>query len=100
MEEVEIPFIQFAGLPDGAIKRHWANFMFDGQPFRARYFTFGDPKKPTLLMTLGTRSPVLQACFMFKELAKNFNVVAYDSFCFGANSRPQQCSGTQSVERA
>lgn len=61
MEQVEIPMIRLAGLPDDAIQRHWATFMFDGKPFRARYFIFGAEKgtKPTLLMTLGQNSFVL-----------------------------------------
>ena len=42
MEEVELPMMRLAGMPEGAIERHWATFPFDGQEFRARYFTFGE----------------------------------------------------------
>jgi len=59
IEEAELPMMKLAGMPDGAIQRHWATFSFDGQEFKARYFTFGDESKPTLLMTLGKGAFVL-----------------------------------------
>jgi len=88
MEAVEEPFLHLTGMPEGSISRHWANFMLEGSPFRARYFMFGDESKPTLVMTLGYNSAVLQAFLMFKELAKSFRVIAFDQMSFGANSRP------------
>ena len=100
MEEVELPMMRLAGMPEGAIERHWATFPFDGQEFRARYFTFGDESKPTLLMTLGFGAAVLQAVLTFKGLAENFRVIAFDSFSFGANTRMDYCSGLESAERA
>lgn len=100
MEEVELPMMRLAGMPEGAIERHWATFPFDGQEFRARYFTFGEEDKPTLVMTLGVGAAVLQAVLTFKGLAKNFRVIAFDSFSFGANTRMDYCSGLESVERA
>merc|ERR1719510_75892 len=100
MEVVELPMMRLAGMPEGAIERHWATFPFDGQEFRVRYFTFGDESKPTLLMTLGYGAAVLQAVLTFKGLAKNFRVIAFDSFSFGANTRMDYCSGLESVERA
>ena len=42
IEEVELPMMRLAGMPEGAIERHWATFEFERQEFRARYFTFGD----------------------------------------------------------
>ena len=100
MEEVELPMMRLAGMPEGAIERHWATFPFDGQEFRARYFTFGDESKPVLLMTLGFGAAVLQAVLTFKGLAENFRVIAFDSFSFGANTRMDYCSGLESAERA
>merc|ERR1719510_126922 len=100
MEVVELPMMRLAGMPEGAIERHWATFPFDGQEFRARYFTFGDESKPTLLMTLGHGAAVLQAVLTFKGLAKNFRVIAFDSFSFGANTRMDYCTGLESVDRA
>jgi pimeloyl-ACP methyl ester carboxylesterase len=100
MEVVELPMMRLAGMPEGAIERHWATFPFDGQEFRARYFTFGDESKPTLLMTLGHGAAVLQAVLTFKGLAENFRVIAFDSFSFGANTRMDYCSGLESAERA
>ena len=101
MEEVEVPMMKLAGMPEGAaIERHWATFKFDGQEFRARYFTFGEESKPTLVMTLGAGGAVLHAVLMFKGLAVNFRVIAFDSFSYGANTRMDYCSGLESVERA
>ena len=43
---------------------------------------------------------MLYAVLMFKGLAENFRVIAYDSFSYGANTRMDYCSGLESVERA
>merc|ERR1712223_758793 len=51
-------------------------------------------------MTLGYGVAVLQAVLTFKGLAKNFRVIAFDSFSFGANTRMDHCTGLESAERA
>ena len=56
-------------------------------PFKARYFTFGDAGKPTLVMTHGYASMALSHFMLFKELAEHFRVFIFDNSGWGANTR-------------
>jgi len=78
MIEAEVDFLQLSEVPMESYERKWAIFEFEGQPFKARYFVFGDRSKPTLVLTMGYGSYVLQAFLMFKDLAENFKVIAFD----------------------
>jgi len=37
---------------------------------------------------------------MFKGLAENFRVIAFDSFSHGANTKMEYCSGLESAQKA
>ena len=100
--QVETPFIKLSGLSEenGEITRHWSTFQFEGQPFRLRYFMFGDPSKPYLVMALGYMTFSLAAYSIFKGLSAHFRVLIFDNFASGGNSRPATCQGTTTPEAA
>ena len=83
--QVETPFIKLSGLSEenGEITRHWSTFQFEGKPFRLRYFMFGDPNKPFIVMALGYMTFSLMAFSIFKGLSAHFRVLIFDNFARG-----------------
>ena len=96
----ESDLLRFSELPEEKIERCWAHFEFEGQPFKARYFVFGDPRKKTLLLTGGFNQSVLLYCTSYKYLAVNFRVIAFDALSNGSNTKVNESQGTQSEEQA
>ena len=87
-------------MPLEAFERHWATFELEGQPFKARYFVFGDSTKPTLVMTNGYAVFALERYPMFKDLAQHFRVITFDNSSWGGNTKLERCSGLESPEKA
>ena len=83
-------------MPLEAFERHWATFQLEGQPFKARYFVFGDTTKPTLVMTHGYAVFALGRFPMFKDLAPHFRVIIFDNSSWGGNTRLAHSSGLES----
>ena len=92
--------MQLTGLPLESFERHWANFEFEGKPFKARYFVFGDESKPVLLMTHGFAGYSLDHFMIFKKLAAEFRVIFFDNGSWGGNTRVQSTAGMESPEKA
>lgn len=87
ISKCEDDILKLTGMPEGSVERHWARFDFEGEPFKARYFLFGDQSKPVLLMTHGYASKSLSHYLLFKPLAQHFRVIFFDNYGWGANSR-------------
>ena len=51
-------------------------------------------------MALGHNNPVLAGVLAWKGLSKEFRVIAFDQYSFGANTRIEYCSGLESFTRA
>ena len=100
LEECETAILQLTGLPLESFERHWANFEFEGEPFKARYFVFGDSSKPVLLMTHGYAGYSLDHFMIFKRLAAEFRVIFFDNCSWGGNTRVQSTAGMESPEKA
>ena len=100
LETCETAILKLTGMPVGAFERHWAEFQLEGSAFRARYFTFGDKSKPTLVMTHGYATFALSHFMLFKGLAQHFRVLIFDNSSWGGNSRRPNCRGIESPELA
>mmetsp|Transcript_716 Transcript_716/g.1013 ORF Transcript_716/g.1013 Transcript_716/m.1013 type:complete len:184 (-) Transcript_716:654-1205(-) len=100
LSECETEVLKLSGLPLEAFERHWAHFEFEGAPFRARYFVFGDSEKPVLLMTHGYASFSLSHFMLFKQLAGRFRVIFFDNCSWGGNTRKLSTSGLESPQKA
>ena len=69
LEQCETAILRLTNMPLEAFERHWAIFQFEGQPFKARYFVFGDITKPTLVMTHGYGTYALGRFTIFKDIS-------------------------------
>ena len=98
LEECETAILRLTKMPLEAFERHWAIFQLEGQPFKARYFVFGDTTKPTLVMTHGYGTFALGRFTMFKDLSQHFRVILFDNSSWGGNTRRSYSSGLESPE--
>lgn len=87
-------------MPLDSFERHWAVFQLEGSEFKARYFVFGDPSRPTLVMTHGYATFALSHFMLFKSLAEHFRVIIFDNSSWGGNSRRETCQGIKSADLA
>ena len=97
---VEESFLTESLLKDlSKIEKFFVTIEMDGQPFRVRIYKGGDTNNKALVLLSGYVFALRNSHF-FDNLAKKYNLFVIEQGSFGLNSRPKNCSGSESPDKS